>query len=90
MEVNEDPLISRGWHWTYGWLRMPTLDNAYNGYVYEDGDGSIMVFHQARFKKAVYLECRKDLLTGERYICVSHVPRVCNWKQKRKKWREPK
>lgn len=88
--LDGDLLISTGWHWTYGWLRRPTLDRTYNGYVYEDGDGDIMIFKDALHKKAVYLECREDISTGERYLCVSHIPRVCNWRQRRQESRRLK
>lgn len=86
----EDTVISSGWHWTYGWMRRPGLDRAYNGYVYEDGDGDIMIFKEPLYKRSVYLECREDVSTGERYLCVSHVPKVCNWKRKRQESRRLK
>lgn len=85
--IEHDRIISTGWHWTYGWLRRPSLDKAYNGFTYEDGDGNIMIFKNPVHRKAVYLECREDMSTGEKYICVSHVPRVCRWKKKRKESR---
>lgn len=85
-----DEVVSTGWHWTYGWLRMPGLDEAYGGYAYEDGDGDIMIFKERRYKKAVYLECRIDMDTGQKYICVSHIPRVCNFSRKLKESRKMK
>jgi hydroxyacyl-ACP dehydratase HTD2-like protein with hotdog domain len=90
MSHAEDEVISTGWHWTYGWLRRPELDVAYDGYAYEDGDGDIMIFKDRRYKRGVYLECRLDLHSMERYVCVSSIPRVCNFRQKRKESRKLK
>lgn len=74
--MNDDEIISQGWHWTYGWMRLPHLDKQYNGYAYEDPDGNIVICSERRFRKALYLEARMDGETGEIYHCISHLPRV--------------
>jgi hypothetical protein len=63
-----DRIISTGWHYNYGWLRRPELDN--NGwYCYEDGDGDLYLTDYPNFKKRLKLDCRLDSETGEKYLC---------------------
>lgn len=69
----DDTLVSSGWHWEYGWLRRPELDDA-NGYCYEDPDGNLVFTHSLRCRKAMRLSCWEDAETGERYLAISHVP----------------
>lgn len=69
-----DKVISRGWHYTYGWLRRREEDQAY-GFCYEDGDGDLVYTANPRHRDKVYLECREDAKTGERYLCFS----TTNW-----------
>lgn len=63
-------VISTGWHWNYGWLRVPEKDEEY-GFAYEQPCGEIVYssypFHRNRCK----LECREIVETGEQYICLS-------------------
>lgn len=68
----EDRPISNGWHWTYGWLRRREEDRPY-GYCYEDGDGDLIYTNNPRHRDKVYLECRQDAKTGEKYICFASV-----------------
>lgn len=80
MEKIEDEAISSGWHWTYGWTRRSEMDVGYSGYVYEDGDGNLMVFKDKIYKDGVYLQCCKDKESGEPYLRVMERPKVCNWR----------
>lgn len=68
----EDRPISNGWHWTYGWLRRREEDRPY-GYCYEDGDGDLIYTNNPRHRDKVYLECRQDAKTGEKYVCFASV-----------------
>jgi hypothetical protein len=70
----KDKIVSRGWHYTYGWLRRREEDKPY-GFCYEDGDGDLVYTPHPRHRDMVYLECREDAETGERYLCFSHIIR---------------
>ena len=65
-----DKVISHGWHYAYGWLRRREEDRPY-GFCYEDGDGDLVYTANPRHRDTVYLECREDAKTGERYLCFS-------------------
>jgi hypothetical protein len=69
-----DKVVSRGWHYTYGWLRRREEDRPY-GFCYEDGDGDLIYTPNPRHRDKIYLECREDNKTGERYLCFS----TTNW-----------
>lgn len=64
-----DKTISVGWHWTYGYLRRPELDEIF-GYAYEDPEGDLVYIGEITAKKRVMMECREDTKTGERYVCL--------------------
>jgi hypothetical protein len=65
-----DRFVSSGWHYSYGWLRRPELDN--NGWhCYEDGDGDLYLTDYPGSEKLLLLECRTDIKTGENYLCFS-------------------
>lgn len=68
-----DQIVSTGWHWQYGWLRRPELDDA-NGYCYEEPDGDRVYTPSLRHRKAMRLTCWLDAETGEKYLAISHVP----------------
>lgn len=68
-----DKPLSTGWHWQYGWLRRPEMDDA-NGYCYEEPDGDLVYTRALRHRKAVRLACWLDEKTGEKYLAISHVP----------------
>jgi len=54
-------LVSTGWHWQYGWLRRPELDDsAVRGFVYERADGDLVVSSQPRHEKAMLLNLWED------------------------------
>ena len=69
----QDKLISHGWHFTYGWLRRREEDRSY-GFCYEDGDGDLVYTPNPRHRDRVYLECRQDAETGEKYLCFGNQP----------------
>lgn len=64
-----DKRISVGWHWTYGYLRRPEMDEIF-GYAYEDPDGDMVYIDDMSASKRVMFECREDARTGERYVCL--------------------
>jgi hypothetical protein len=66
----DDRIISTGWHYSYGWLRRPELDDNV-WYCYEDGDGDLYMTDNPYFKKRLKLDCRFDSETGEKYLCFS-------------------
>lgn len=67
-----DRLIHTGWHWTYGWLRRPELDDD-NGFCYEDGDGTLYFTSRRSHKKALLLDCW-ETEQGERYLAFHPIP----------------
>lgn len=69
----DDRLVSTGWHWQYGWLRRPELDDD-NGYCYEEPDGSHVFTPLLRHRRAMRLACWFDQELNENYLCISHVP----------------
>ena len=75
-KIEDHKYICSGWHWSFGWLRRPELDEHY-GYCYEDGDGDLIYSPKKRHSKSVYLDCFEDT-TGERYLTFSKIPRP-NW-----------
>ena len=66
-------LVSTGWHWQYGWLRRPDLDDA-NGYCYEEPDGDLVYTQSLRHRKALRLACWREEDTGETYLAMCHAP----------------
>lgn len=72
-QKTNDTVISTGWHWTYGWLRRREEDKPY-GFCYEDGDGDLVYTPSPIHRDKVYLECRQDAETGEKYLCFGKRP----------------
>jgi hypothetical protein len=69
-----DKILCSGWHWSFGWLRRPELDDN-GGFAYEDGDGDLVFSHNAWHRHAAYLACLQDKETKEKYLTFSHVPK---------------
>jgi len=69
-----DQIVDGGWHWTFGWLRRPEMDDE-NGYCYEEPDGDLVYSGRPCHKRAMYLDVRLDQGTGERYLCLARLPR---------------
>ena len=67
-----DKIISKGWHWEYGWLRRPELDEPGLGFAYEEPDGDIVYVNLKKAKKKAALQCR-ETESGERYLCLYHL-----------------
>lgn len=72
-QKTNDTVISTGWHWTYGWLRRREEDKPY-GFCYEDGDGDLIYTPSPIHRDKLYLECRQDTETGEKYLCFGKRP----------------
>jgi hypothetical protein len=70
-----DQIVDGGWHWSFGWLRRPELDDE-NGYCYEEPDGDLVYSGRPCHKRAMYLDVRLDDSTGERYLCLARLPRT--------------
>lgn len=79
--MDEDKLIARGWHHTFGWLRRPLLDAQNGGYCYEDPEGRIIVSKMRIHRQGMYLHCYEDAETGERYTTPSVAPRIYKGRQ---------
>lgn len=71
-----DEAIAHGWHHTFGWLRRTELDTAFDGFVYEDGDGDLIISQDPRHALEAYLDCWEDAATGEKYLTFSKLPRT--------------
>ena len=84
-----DRLIKSGWHWQFGWLRRPEKD-CENGYCYEAPDGDIIYSGRMDHKLVLYLDCREDADTGEKYLCLNKYPTKIHaglWKMKKRKFK---
>lgn len=68
-----DKFLRSGFHWSFGWLRRPELDDD-NGYCYEDGDGDLMFTSRKDHKTLCHLDCMEDAKTGEKYLIFSQEP----------------
>lgn len=67
-----DRLIRIGWHWNFGFLRRPEMDNkdGYKGYCYEYPDGD-MVYTQRRDHETIcFFNEWLDAETGEKYLTI--------------------
>lgn len=69
-----DRLICTGFHYTFGLLRRPELDDE-NGFCYEEPDGDLLYTSEPHREKAALMNCWEDWHTGERYLTFSGVPR---------------
>lgn len=79
-----DKCIGSGWHWSFGILRRPELDNDtdksgvyYNGHCYELPDGLLFYTKRYDHKLICYINQWLDAETGEKYITVD--PRSTAW-----------
>ena len=75
MSHQNDRYVKSGWHWTFGWLRRPELDDLI-GFCYEDGDGDLYFTDNPHHKWGVYLDCWEDSASHEKYLCFSKIPRI--------------
>jgi len=72
--MKPDKIIKHGWHWSFGWLRRPELDQE-EMYCYEQPDGDLVLSGQPAHKIAMYLDCRMDTQTGDTYTYISRIPK---------------
>jgi hypothetical protein len=75
----DDKYISSGWHYRYGWLRRPELDDQ-NGYCYEEADGDLIFTKNIVHSIRVYLDCWRDGETGVKYLTFTRLP-VKQWER---------
>jgi hypothetical protein len=68
-----DKYIKSGWHWSFGWLRRPELDDEI-GYCFEDGEGDLIFSQRTDHKLVCYLDCYEDSNTKERYLTMNRDP----------------
>lgn len=67
--VEKDETVRSGWHWEFGWLRRPDMDD-HHGYCYEEPDGDLVFFGDKGSRIMVYLDQRVDRKTGDNYLCM--------------------
>jgi hypothetical protein len=72
--MKPDPIIKHGWHWSFGWLRRPECDQD-GMFCYEEPDGDLVLSTWPSHKTAIYLDCRIEIKTGEKYTCFARIPR---------------
>jgi hypothetical protein len=68
--TNNDTYIKSGWHWSFGWLRRPEMDESI-GYCYEDGEGDLIYSTRPDHKLVCYLDCFQDQVSGEKYLTMN-------------------
>lgn len=71
--VNGDTFIKSGWHWSFGWLRRPEMDEDV-GFCYEDGEGDLIYSSRPDHKLICYLDCYQDKASGEKYLTMNQNP----------------
>ena len=76
-----DTLVKHGWHWSFGWLRRPELDQD-NMYCYEEPDGDLVFSKRLEHKNQLYLDCRHDEEIGENYTCLAKLPRRTSYRRR--------
>jgi len=67
-----DEWLAHGWHWSFGWLRRPDMDDegGYEGFCYEAPDGDMIYSQRADHKLICFLEQWRDRETDEVYLTV--------------------
>lgn len=86
-----DKIVSMGWHWTYGMLRMPEHDETMETapgviehcYCYESPDGDKIFTPFDGHKKRAHMVCRKDAKTGEVYLSFSKLMHISEIMEKK-------
>ncbi len=74
--MTDDTYVSSGWHYKYGWLRRPELDDE-NGYAYEEADGDLIFTRRITHAVRAYLDCWIDSETGKKYLTFTRLPHKC-------------
>ena len=65
---NDYKVLSRGPHWSYGFLRVRHHDFT-GAYCYEQPNGDLVMSMNEYHKNMMMLECRQDI-DGEIYVCI--------------------
>jgi hypothetical protein len=84
LPIMVDKIVSMGWHWTYGMLRMPEHDEVKETtpgtkefcYCYESPEGDKIFTPFDGHKKRAHMVCRKDKATGELYLSFSKLMHI--------------
>jgi hypothetical protein len=79
-----DAIVKHGWHWTFGWLRRPELDQD-GMFCYEEPDGDLVYTKRRSQKIQMYLDCRYDEELDELYTCLAPIPRQTSYKRRTSK-----
>lgn len=74
-----DRIVSMGWHWTYGMLRVREHDKTMQTtptttefcYCYESPDGDLIYTPYKGHRDRAHMVCREDAETGEHYLSFS-------------------
>lgn len=71
-----DEIVKSGWHYSFGWLRRPELDDKdMNLWAYEEPNGDLRMSSDPRHERAAYLDLWESP-RGEQYFAFSYVPRT--------------
>lgn len=67
-----DEWLAHGWHWSFGWLRRPDMDDYgdFSGFCYESPDGNLMYTRDRDHRLICFLEKWRDRQTGETYFTI--------------------
>lgn len=76
-----DTIKRHGWHWSFGILRRPELDQQ-GMYCYENPDGDLIYSRRREHKHQMYMDSRVDEDTGEEYSCLAPIPRRQSYKRR--------
>lgn len=71
----KDRLVKTGWHWSFGYLRVPDKDEE-NTYAYESPEGRLVMSTMPLHKHRMYMAQWQDAETGEMYVTDDPAPRV--------------
>lgn len=71
-----DRLLSIGWHWNYGFLRRPEMDNrdGFRGFCYEHPDGDMIYSERGDHEKICFFNEWLDGETHEKYLTLDPRP----------------
>ncbi len=76
-----DAIVKHGWHWSFGFLRRPELDQD-EMHCYEHPNGDLIYSKRHEHKHQMYLDSRVDEDSGEEYSCLAPIPRRQSYKRR--------
>ena len=76
-----DIIKRHGWHWSFGLLRRPEMDQK-GMYCYEHPDGDLIFSQRPEHRCQMYMDSRMDEDEGEEYICLAPLPRRTSYKRR--------